>query len=184
MSSPRFDELLVLDLDETLVHAREEALGRPAELRVAGYFVYERPGVRAFLARIFELFTVGVWTSSGEGYASLVVNALMERRRLAFVHARDRCVHRRDLETHETVWLKDIRKLRSTGFPKERIVFVDDSPEKIARSYGNLVRVSPFEGDPDDRELEALLAYLEREIGPAADVRALEKRGWRRRYSV
>ena len=182
MAGPRFDKLLVLDIDETLVHACEEPLARPADLRVAGYHVYERPGVRVFLERVLELFTIGVWTSSGEGYASLVVSALLERGRVAFVHARDRCVPRRDLETFELVWLKDIRKLRSTGFPKERIVFVDDSPEKIARSYGNLVRVSPVEGATDDRELEALLAYLELEIGPAANVRALEKRGWRRRY--
>ncbi|AKF10419.1 NIF family HAD-type phosphatase [Sandaracinus amylolyticus] len=178
---PRFEKLLVLDLDETLVHAREDALERPADHVLFDYHVYERPGVRAFLSHVLDRFHVGVWTSSGERYASGVVSMLFgDRSRLRFVLARDRCVPHRDLETLDTVYLKDIRKLRGFGFAKESILFVDDSPEKIARSYGNLVRVRPFEGDPDDDELPALAAYLD-ELGAVPDVRAIEKRGWRRR---
>ena len=177
---PRFDKLLVLDLDETLVHARDQALDRPADRRIAGYHVYDRPGLRPFLERVTELFTVGVWTSSGEGYAhALVARIFPDPALLRFVYARDRCTYRRDLESHEVVWLKDLRKLRRMGFTRSQVVFVDDSREKIARSYGNLVRVAPYEGAEDDRELDALAIYLELVIGPCPDVRALEKRGWR-----
>ena len=77
--------------------------------------------------------------------------------------------------------LKDIRKLTKRGqFRKERILFVDDTPAKLARSYGNLIFIRPFEGDPHDRELELLECYL-RSIGDVPNVRALEKRGWRDR---
>lgn len=60
-------------------------------------------------------------------------------------------------------------------------MFVDDSPEKITRSYGNLIRVTPFEGELADRELSLLARYLGDVIAPAADVREIEKRGWQSR---
>ncbi|MEZ4339254.1 MAG: NIF family HAD-type phosphatase [Sandaracinaceae bacterium] len=47
---PRFDKLLVLDLDETLVFATERPLSdREAHFRRFGYHVYRRPGLDAFL---------------------------------------------------------------------------------------------------------------------------------------
>ena len=39
----RFDKLLVLDLDETLIHARETPPEHPPSWEAAGYVVYERP---------------------------------------------------------------------------------------------------------------------------------------------
>lgn len=56
---------------------------------------------------------------------------------------------------------------------------VDDSPEKHTRNYGNLIRVKPFEGDPSDDELVHLEKYLEF-LSKEADVRHIEKRGWRK----
>lgn len=176
---PRFDKLLVLDLDETLVQAREDALVRPADWRLFRYHVYERPGLREFLRWSFDAFTVGVWTASSADYAAAVVGRIFDSAP-AFVFSRRRCTRHLDLETLEPVRLKPIRKLRRFGFPKERILFVDDSPEKIARSYGNLVRVRPFEGEPHDDELPALARYLE-QLGSVPNVRSVEKRGWRRR---
>ena len=182
MSVPRYDKLLVLDLDETLVHACEEPLDRPAEHRILDLHVYRRPHVDAFLRAVLERFEVGVWTAARPDYAMAVVSALMDPSRLRFVYARDRCTHHTDLETWEPTWLKDIRKLRRFGFPQAKILVVDDSPEKLRRSYGNLVRVAPYEGRADDDELPMLLRYLD-ELGPIEDVRRIEKRGWRARFS-
>jgi TFIIF-interacting CTD phosphatase-like protein len=172
------DLLVVLDLDETLLHARDEPLARPAELDVSGYHVYLRPGLEAFLDHVFLRFAVGVWTSSGSDYANAVIRQVFGHRVPRFLFTSAQCTQRRDLETLEVHWLKDIRKLRAQGFPNSRIVFVDDSPEKLARSYGNLIRVTPFEGDLEDRELAALTRYLDTLIDPAVDVRRIEKRGW------
>lgn len=177
---PRFDKLVVLDLDETLVHAREEPLDRAADHVILGYSIYLRPGLAEFLAAVLDRFEVGVWTSSHSDYASAVISAILDPRRLRFVFARERCTRWTDLETRDQVWLKDIRKLRRFGFPPERILFVDDTPEKLRRSYGNLVRVAPFEGDVRDDELAFLSRYLE-ELGTVGDVRRVEKRGWRAR---
>lgn len=53
---------------------------------------------------------------------------------------------------------------------------------KVKRKYGNLLRVAPFEGDPDDRELVDVLPYLDW-IRGQPDFRRIEKRDWRTRPS-
>jgi len=40
---PQGGKLLILDLDETLVHASERELERSADFRLVGYHVYLRP---------------------------------------------------------------------------------------------------------------------------------------------
>ncbi|HJL00938.1 MAG TPA: HAD family hydrolase [Polyangiaceae bacterium LLY-WYZ-15_(1-7)] len=176
---PRFDKLLVLDLDETLLHTRAAPLdGREPHGVIGPWVAYRRPHVAAFLDAALDLFEVGVWTSAGAGYAAQAVRWLEGE--LAFVWSRSRCTRDFDPEQMEVVHAKPLRKLLRKGWRKEAILAVDDTPAKWRRSYGNLVRVAPFEGDPADDELPALLRYLE-ELGPAPNVRTIEKRGWRQR---
>lgn len=66
----------------------------------------------------------------------------------------------------------------STGGGRGDILAVDDSPEKWELSYGNLIRVPPYTGDPEDAELLPLLRYLEH-TAQEPDVRRVDKRGWR-----
>ncbi|MEZ4380766.1 MAG: HAD family hydrolase [Nannocystaceae bacterium] len=177
----RFDKLLVLDLDETLVHAADLRLGRPPVQHIGPYAIYHRPGVDEFLARCFASFEVGVWTASTLEYARPVLDALLDRGRLAFLWGRERCTLRRDPETYEYEHLKDLKKLRRRGYRREKVLFVDDTPGKIARSYGNYVRVAPYFGAPEDDELPILADYLEH-LRDVDDVRQVDKRGWRSRW--
>lgn len=177
---PRFDKLLVLDLDETLVHATVERLGRDPDFEVGEYAVYRRPHLAEFIASMFEWFEVGIWTSASRGYAEPVVTRLLDAEALSFLWCRERCTLHSDLETRDLISLKRIDKLLRRGFDKRNILYVDDSPEKIRCSYGNYVRITPFEGAEDDGELLHLRDYLE-ELGPVPNVRVIEKRGWRRR---
>jgi len=177
-----FDKLLVLDLDETLIHSPERPLAIAPDFHVGRYPIHRRPGVESFLAFCLDEFAhVGVWTASTLSYALPVLSQLVDVPRLAFVWGRERCTYRIDLETRDGEWLKDIRKLRKRGFAKRSIIVVDDTPAKLARSYGNLVTVRPFLGDPADDELAALTGYL-RWLGTVENVRAIEKRGWRKRH--
>jgi TFIIF-interacting CTD phosphatase-like protein len=185
IESPRFAKLLVLDLDETLIHARgrsEAALPWPPHRQVAHYRLWLRPGVREFMAAVVERFeAVGVWTSATTDYANAMLDRVVDRRRLRFVFARDRCTPQRDADLGQTVWLKDIRELAGFGFHESHILIVDDKPRGLERSYGNLIGIKPFMGDPDDRELGKLLHFLD-ELGPCDDVHGIEKRGWWLRY--
>jgi TFIIF-interacting CTD phosphatase-like protein len=176
---PRFDKLLVLDLDETLIFATESPLMRMPDLRVFDYYVYKRPGVDRFIKTCLEWFMVGVWTSSGSLYADSIVRALFsDPAKLTFVWSALRCSRGYDREEQQQVVRKDIKKLTRTGYCRENIIMVDDSPEKLGRSYGNGVIVRPYQGEPGDRELYLLIEYLEL-LGPVEDVRPIEKRQWR-----
>jgi len=174
-----YHKLLVLDLDETLVHACGRPLGRKPDFAVGRYSVYRRPHLDAFLEGVFSAFEeVGVWTAGTLPYATPVLDRILDRERLSFVWGRERCTRKFDYETGEDVLLKPIRKLRQTGFRKEEILYVDDSPEKIAQSYSNLVPIRPYVGDLSDGELPLVLSYLHK-LGPLGDVRPVEKRWWR-----
>ncbi len=55
-------ELIILDLDETLVYATEEPLEYAPNFVVGPYGVYIRPYLDEFLATVDELASVAVWT--------------------------------------------------------------------------------------------------------------------------
>lgn len=171
-------KLLVLDIDETLVFASEHALDRPADLRVAGYHVYKRPHLDAFLDYAFATFEVGVWTSSGQGYAEPLVAQLMGAHPVAFVWSSARCSTARDWETGHYASEKRLAKLNKLGFALDQIIGIDDTPRKYAKNYGNLVCVREFTGDPCDDELSHLPRYLAH-LDRAPRIRTVEKRNWR-----
>lgn len=183
-STPQKDQaLLVLDLDETLLFAQEYPLEREPDCQVGPYCVYWRPHLPEFVAYVAARFRLGVWTSSSPAYAQMVCAAVFPKTvALEFVWASDRCTLRRDLESDSWVHSKDFRKLRRRGYDLRRVLMVDDSPEKHLRNYGNLVRVAPFFGALDDDELRHLANYLA-SLASEPDLRAIEKRHWRRRHT-
>jgi carboxy-terminal domain RNA polymerase II polypeptide A small phosphatase len=171
-------KLLILDLDETLIYATEKPLDRSEDFMALSYFVYERPHLRAFIGSMLELFDIAVWTSSGRIYASHIVARIFPSDSLEFLWASDRCTMVRDWETDQYISRKHLFKVKRQGWDLRQVIAVDDSPEKYARSYGNLVRVSEYLGDPNDRELPRLADYLA-ELNKEPNVRAIEKRFWR-----
>ena len=176
-------QLLILDLDETLVRVEEQPLDRAADFELDAYWVYIRPYAFEFLKFCRQHFRVAVWTSSTEMYAIEIVRRLFgEDYPLEFLWARKRCVLRFDPERCAHEWVKDLKKVKRRGFALERVIMVDDTPQKLVRNYGNLVYIKPFEGDPRDDELRALMRYL-LELKEEINIRIVEKRGWRQRPS-
>jgi carboxy-terminal domain RNA polymerase II polypeptide A small phosphatase len=171
-------KLLVLDLDETLVHASEFELSREADFCVGQYFVYERPHVNRFISHVLERFHVGVWTASGEHYAAQVVARLFPANVLKFVWSSQRCTTVRDWSTGGYQTIKKLEKLKAKGYRLESIIAVDDTPAKHARNFGNLVTVREFTGDEGDNELLLLMRYLDH-LAEMPNIRTVEKRRWR-----
>ena len=179
MTLPMRTPLLILDLDETLVWATETASAKDFDFRVFRYDVIKRPNLDVFLRKAFSWFEVAVWTSSGEGYAQQVVKEVFnDPSSLGFVWTASRCIQRVDAETGEAHALKDLKKVRSRGYALERVLMIDDSPEKLRRQYGNHLRLGPFEGDPNDSELLDVLPFLEW-LKDQENFRRVEKRNWR-----
>ena len=174
-------KLLVLDLDETLVHSSEAKLDRTPDLVADQYFVYERPFVRDLLEFGFENFEVGIWTTATEGYARHILNSLVGGLdRFRFIWTRDRCTWVFDEASNERIQVKKLEKLKRQGYKPESVIAVDDTRSAWRFSYGNLIHVSRFEGDPEDRELKLLIEFLEL-IRESPNIRSIEKRNWRSR---
>lgn len=67
--------LLILDLDETLIHASQTKLShRPEDFTFDKYFVYKRPHLDHFLQEVARHFKLGVWSSAGDEYVSGMIN--------------------------------------------------------------------------------------------------------------
>ncbi|MFL6658283.1 MAG: NIF family HAD-type phosphatase [Massilia sp.] len=173
---------MILDLDETLLHASETVLAHAPDFMFEHYHVYLRPFVREFLAFCRANFQLAVWTSASADYADLIVQELFgDDADLAFVWSRKRCTLTFDSETLSHEWAKNLQKVKRRGFNLERVIMLDDTPAKLTRHYGNLVQVAMFEGRTDDRELQLLMSYLA-DLKQRSNMRTVEKRGWRARY--
>jgi TFIIF-interacting CTD phosphatase-like protein len=170
--------LLILDLDETLVYATEEPLGHDHDFTVGPYVVYRRPHLDEFLTACSAHFRLAVWSTAGDDYVRDVIGRIMPPGIApAFAWGRSRCVRRYDHEAFEEEFLKDLKKVKRTGYRLERVLIADDTPRKVRRHYGNAVYVPPFTGDPEDDILPRLTMYLTT-LRDEPDVRVLEKRGW------
>ena len=170
--------LLILDLDECLIHAHASPLDRPADFLIGPFHVYQRPHVREFLQSASQWYQLAVWSSATSDYVEVIVRRIQPQDlSWQFVLGRYRCTRRYDMEFMEEGHVKDLKKVKRLGFPLERILFVDDTPSKLARDYGNALYIKPFEASLQDVELLYLTKYLER-IRHAENFRKIEKRNW------
>lgn len=171
--------LLILDLDETLVYSTENEPNPRADFSFLHFAVQKRPFLDLFIAAVAQWYELAVWTSSSAGYAHPVIDHVFpDRSLLKFIWCHDRCTRRFDAETYDYYSLKNLRKVERAGYPLERVLMIDDSPEKLNRNYGNHIRIKPFLGDPADTELHELLPFLSW-IREQTNFRTIEKRGWR-----
>jgi carboxy-terminal domain RNA polymerase II polypeptide A small phosphatase len=160
--------LVIFDLDETLVHATTSQLPVDHQFQVAEYFIYKRPFVSELLEYAAANFDIAVWSSSSSAYVQAVVEKVFNPSTAPkFAWSVDKCIQKVDLTSNGYVYIKDLRKVQSHGYPVEQITIVDDSPEKICRQPRCHIRVSPFLGDLSDRELLNVKVQLEALIRPA-----------------
>lgn len=175
--------LLILDLDETLIYAAEQPLSRSPDLVVGPYSVYRRPHLAEILQSCAADFLVAIWSSASDAYVAAIVPEIFPAGiQPVFVWGRSRCVRRFDPETRDDYFVKDLRKIQRNGFSLDRILAVDDTPQKLERNYGNAIYIRPYQGEEEDGELILLARYLS-SLHTCDNVRTLEKRGWRHRVS-
>ncbi|WP_291722016.1 HAD family hydrolase [Bernardetia sp.] len=181
--------LLILDIDETLIHATPKKLEKPFDFTVFNYFVYERPYLKEFFKKIKDHFLLALWSSANDEYVEEIVKKIVPKNiKLEFVWARSRCSFRRNFQaiyddyqnygnySSHYHFVKPLKKLKKKGYKLERILIVDDTPHKSKDNYGNAIYPTPFEGKDDD-ELLLLANYL-LTLKNKTNVRKIEKRGW------
>lgn len=170
--------LLILDLDETLIYSSDTELASLKHDFVCGsFFVYKRPGLKDFLLSVKDDFKLAVWSSASDDYVeSIASNIFPENLNLEFIWGRSRCTIKRDMDRDAYFFTKPLKKLKRKGYDIERILIIDDSPEKAKENFGNIIYITEFKGIPDN-ELNKLSSYLQK-LKSIANVRVIEKRGW------
>lgn len=185
--------LIVLDLDETLIHATSETPDGKWLFELFGYKVFERPYLQEFLLFLQNHFLVGVWSSASDDYVEKVVSEIFpENYPLAFVWGRSRCTFQTNYNklsefgysdhSHYN-YVKRLSKLKKYGYCLKRILIIDDTPEKCRYNYGNAIYPKAFTGNPADKELLLLQTYL-KTLVTVENVRTIEKRYWRESLEI
>ena len=182
--------LLILDLDETLIHATPDQLNYSFNFKAFHYYIYLRPHVHEFLYQVSQYYQLAIWSSASDDYVHEVIQQLIPTNiTLQFVWGRSRCTAKYNPKIdefgyyHDNYWshyhyIKPLKKVYKQGYDLKKVLIVDDSPHKVANSYGNAIYSKAFTGQEDDNELLLLLKYLIT-IVSTPNFRKIEKRFWR-----
>lgn len=116
---------LVLDLDETLVYAREGPL-------------YARPGLDEFFKACGERCEVIVWTAGLRAYAQAII------RNIDKYNVVQHCVYRHNKWfTGQAGYRKDLAAL---GRPLDKVLIIENTPDCIRGYQHNGILVEDYEG--------------------------------------
>ena len=167
--------LLLLDLDETLVHASTHRPHGPngrfdvqfdvdmgANQPPVPVWVAIRPFAREFLFDVSSYFEVAVFTASIKNYADKVVEALDPQGR--FVHHR---LYRDHCSDVDGTFVKDLALL---GRPLHRVAILDNSPHAYLFHPENSIPILSWFDDPADRELQKVTPMLIQRLAKADEV--------------
>jgi RNA polymerase II subunit A small phosphatase-like protein len=180
--------LLILDIDETLIHTDSAPIEYEKHLdfdfKFKGnsskslYYTKKRPYLDEFLKFAFENFNVAIWTAAGAEYAEEILKGIgLDKSKLKFFYTQENCTIKLSYDYSDYYGVKNLNKLKKKGYDLNRVLIVDDKSETAVNNYSNLIQVKPFTDDLDDSELLKLISYLET-IKDEPNYRRIEKRGW------
>ena len=138
---------LVLDLDETLVHVSP----------LTSYFNF-RPGLKAFLNDVSQLYELILFTTSRQQYANNVLS-FVEKEKKFFSYK----LYRQHSTKKGALYIKDLSLL---GRDLSKIIIVDDSTMSFTYHKDNAILIKPFtyqedgKGDKNDYVLYDLSRIL------------------------
>jgi len=175
-------KILVLDLDETLIHSHHDGIIRPMvkpgtppdfilrvniERHPVRFFVHCRPHVDYFLSVVGQWFDLVVFTASMEIYGTSVADKLDRGRGL---------LSRRYFRQHCTVdyggYTKDLSAIHAD---LSSIFILDNSPGAYRKFPQNAIPIRSWFSDPSDTCLLNLLPFLDA-LRFASDVRSILSR--------
>ncbi|XP_008480847.1 CTD nuclear envelope phosphatase 1 homolog isoform X1 [Diaphorina citri] len=161
-------KVLVLDLDETLIHSHHDGITRPTvkpgtppdfvlkvtiDRHPVRFFVHKRPHVDFFLDIVSQWYELVVFTASMEIYGAAVADKLDARRHI---------LRRRYYRQHCTPELGSYTKDLSAISPDLSSIFIlDNSPGAYRGFPDNAIPIKSWFSDPSDTALLALLPVLD-----------------------
>jgi Dullard-like phosphatase family protein len=168
---------LILDLDETLIHADFD--GNWSEHDHTVTFLYEghevrvpiilRPGLFTFLEKIAEIFEIFIFTASKKEYADAILNYLDPENKIF----KNRFYREHCINVKNRVFIKDLRMFGNRK--PENLIILDNSLYSFSNQLSNGILINSFYNDKDDRELFNVYNYLEQYLQNAPDSRAVNE---------
>ena len=152
--------LLVLDLDETLIHSTTYLFNSECiHLEEFGYYVYKRPFLDYFLREVSKQYDIGIWSAGTDDYVETIVDMILPFDvDPIFVFGRSMC-QLKYVDGYR-VYVKPLRILQDFGYSLDKMLVVDDTPQKCVENFRNAIIPKPYLFDTSDRELLDLLIYL------------------------
>jgi Dullard-like phosphatase family protein len=165
---------LILDLDETLIHADLDFLYTNHDVVLTIFFEDEssllipiiiRPYLKEFLEFAYEKFELICFTAGCKYYADAILDYLEKDKKYFTTRLyRDSC-----LFLDPGIFIKDLKILQNRNL--KDVVIVDNSLLSFANQLSNGILISSFCDDRNDNVLRYLQTYLEDFIYIAEDVR-------------
>ncbi|KAJ5066294.1 ctd small phosphatase-like protein [Anaeramoeba ignava] len=153
-------KILVLDLDETLVHS---SFTKPTkydfqfEAEIENYrhqvYVNIRPGLNEFFQKIKNNFEIMIFTAAQKNYANPVINFIDQEGIISKIFYRDSCV---------SFFGNPVKDLRVIGIDLDKIILVDNSLTSSLFQKENYLPIISWYGDQNDNELSKIALILER----------------------
>lgn len=172
---PSFDStkpILVLDVDETLIHAHSKMIPKlKCDFMIMvkfgnesceAFYVYKRPYVDFFLQAVKKMYNVVAFTAGIREYASQVLDRLDVHNDIFVArYYRDFC------DEKKGIYVKDLTKIT---FDLDSILLIDNTATCFSLQPANGLHIKSFYYDMSDTQLPRVLEFL-RELHQAKDVR-------------
>ena len=170
--------ILVLDLDETLIHSFLEPIEKPDfVLNIKIYddindkecnniYIKKRPGLDYFINELSKFYKIYIFSSSPEDYVTNVVEKIDKKKIISGLFSNDDCLTIPGAE-HFKVYIKDLKIFKKD---LSRIVMIDDNSISYSLQKENGIPIKSWYGDKNDIELFKLLPILKK-LSTFKDVR-------------
>ena len=178
-------KLILLDLDETLIHSEHNLKNnnlnqydaiikfKDSTSDLERYYqvgIFIRNGVQKFLKILSCYFTIGIFTASDKDYADAIIQHLDPNNdMIQFCLYRENCINMNDV-----INIKDLRIIK--GIDLKKTVLIDNNMYSFAVQLSNGILINSFYGDKNDVELFDVLNYLMEYILPADDIREVNEK--------
>ena len=127
-----------------------------------------RPYLSEFLKNLSVIFEIGIFTSSAQDYARVVVDAIDPSKKfISFILDRRHCYYTKLGNT-----IKDLRIIKNREL--KNMIIVDNLAHSFGLQIDNGIPILEWTGDKNDRELEFLEKYLI-EISKCDDIRSYNR---------
>ena len=147
MLNVKKSKLLVMDLDETLIHtAYAPIIGAELKAKRGSFYLYERLYLKEFLDRYSTEYDFAIWSASKADYVRWIIRSTaLSDYLFVFVNTRKNC--KRIFGSGGRIeYLKDLMPCIKQY---EKVIMLDDVPKMVV-PIENCIKVTEYRGQNDN----------------------------------